>query len=47
MKDDINTDEQAAIDALIKKADRLPAKFHNGNVAAAFQKATRIGIDSE
>ena len=44
---DINEQEQAAIDALIKKIDRLSDKFYSGNVAGAFQKATRIGIDSE
>lgn len=44
---DINDQEQAAIDALLKKVDRLSDKFYNGNIAAAFQKATRIGIDSE
>ena len=44
---DINEQEQAAIDALIKKIDRLSDKFYSGNLAGAFQKATRIGIDSE
>ena len=44
---DINEQEQAAIDALIKKVDRLADKFYSGNVVGAFQKATRIGIDSD
>lgn len=44
---DINEQEQAAIDALIKKIDRLSDKFYSGNIAGAFQKATQIGIDSE
>ncbi len=44
---DINEQEQAAIDSLIKKIDRLADKFYSGNIAGAFQKATRIGIDSE
>ena len=44
---DINEQEQAAIDALVKKIDRLADKFYSGNLAGAFQKATRIGIDAE
>jgi len=44
---DINEQEQAAIDALVKKIDRLADKFYSGNLAGAFQKATRVGIDSE
>lgn len=44
---DINEQEQAAIDALIKKVDRLADKFYSGNVYGAFRKATRVGIDSE
>ncbi len=44
---DINEQEQAAIDALIKKVDRLADKFYSGHVIGAFQKASRIGIDSE
>lgn len=44
---DINEQEQAAIDALVRKIDRVSNKFYNGNVAAAFQKASRIGIDAE
>ena len=44
---DINEQEQAAIDALVKKIDRLADKFYSGNLAGAFQKATRIGIDTE
>ena len=44
---DINEQEQAAIDALIKKVDRLADKFYSGNVIGAFRKATRVGIDSE
>ena len=43
---DINEQEQAAIDALIKKIDRLADKFYSGNVAGAFRKATRVGIDA-
>ena len=44
---DINQQEQAAIDALIKKVDRLADNFYSGNVAAAFRKATRVGIDAD
>ena len=44
---DINEKEQAAIDSLIKKIDRLADKFYSGNLAGAFQKATKVGIDSE
>ena len=44
---DINEQEQAAIDALIKKVDRLADKFYSGNIAGAFRKATRVGIDAE
>ena len=44
---DINEQEQAAIDALIKKVDRLADKFYSGNIAGAFRKATRVGIDTE
>ena len=44
---DINEQEQAAIDALIKRTDRLADKFYSGNLVDAFQKATRIGIDAE
>ncbi len=44
---DINKQEQAAIDALIKKVDRLADKFYSGNIAGAFRKATRVGIDAE
>lgn len=44
---DINEQEQAAIDALIKKVDRLADKFYSGNIAGAYRKATRVGIDAE
>ncbi len=44
---DINEQEQAAIDKLIKNVDRLADKFYSGNFAGAFQKATRIGIDAD
>ncbi|MFK7794773.1 MAG: DUF5610 domain-containing protein [Gammaproteobacteria bacterium] len=44
---DINEQEQAAIDKLIKNIDRLSDKFYSGNFAGAFQKATRIGIDAD
>jgi len=44
---DINKQEQAAIDKLIKNVDRLADKFYSGNFAGAFQKATRIGIDAD
>ena len=44
---DINEQEQAAIDALIKKVDQLADKFYSGNVVGAFTKATQVGIDSE
>ena len=44
---DINEQEQAAIDALIKKVDRLADKFYSGNVFGAFRKATQVGIDAE
>jgi len=44
---DINEQEQAAIDALIKKVDQLADKFYSNNLADAFQKATRIGIDAD
>lgn len=43
---DINEQEQAAIDKLIKNVDRLADKFYNGNFAGAFQKASSIGIDA-
>jgi hypothetical protein len=43
---DINEQEQAAIDKLIKNVDRLADKFFDGNYAGAFQKATSIGIDA-
>ena len=44
---DINEQEQAAIDALVKKVDLLADKFYSGNVAGAFRKAARVGIDAE
>lgn len=44
---DINEQEQAAIDKLIKNVDRLADKFYSGNFAGALQKATRIGIDAD
>ena len=44
---DINEQEQAAIDSLIKKVDQLADKFYSNNFAGAFQKATRIGIDAD
>ncbi len=44
---DINAQEQAAIDTLVNKIDRLADKFYRGDFAAAFQKASRIGIDAE
>lgn len=44
---DINEQEQGAIDALIKKVDRIADKFYDGNLAGAFKKASRVGIDSE
>ena len=44
---DINEQEQAAIDALIKRVDQLADKFYSGNVVGAFRKATRVGIDAE
>ena len=44
---DINEQEQAAIDKLIKNVDRLADKFYSGNFAGAFQKASRIGIDAD
>ncbi|MDW3094043.1 MAG: DUF5610 domain-containing protein [Gammaproteobacteria bacterium] len=44
---DINKQEQAAIDKLIKNVDRLADKFYRGNFAGAFQKASRIGIDTD
>lgn len=44
---DINEQEQAAIDKLIKNIDRLADKFYRGNFAGAFQKASRIGIDAD
>lgn len=43
---DINQQEQTAIDALLKKVNRLADKFFDGNFAGAFRKATRIGIDT-
>ncbi len=44
---DINEQEQAAIDKLIKNVEALADKFYSGNFAGAFQKATRIGIDAD
>ena len=44
---DINEQEQAAIDKLIRNVDRLADKFYSGNLAGAFQKAARIGIDAD
>ncbi len=44
---DINEQEQAAIDKLIKNVDRLADKFYTGNFAGAFQTATSIGIDAD
>lgn len=43
----ISDAEQTAINALLKKVNRLADKFFDGNVINAFKKATRIGIDSE
>ena len=47
VRGDINEQEQAAIDALIKNVDRLADKFYSGNVYGAFKKAASVGIDAE
>jgi hypothetical protein len=44
---DLNEDEQAAIDELLKRVDKISDRFFAGNVQAAFQQASHLNIDGE
>ncbi len=44
---DLNEDEQEAVDNLIKRIDKVSDKFFDGNIQAAFNKASNLKFDSE
>lgn len=44
---DLNEEEQAAIDDLLKRVNKISDRFFAGNVQAAFQQASQLNINGE
>lgn len=44
---DLNADERAAVDDLVKQLNGVAKDFYNGQVDQAFDKASKLGLDNE
>lgn len=44
---DLNAEETAAIEDLVKRIDKVSDKFFSGNLVAAFNKARNLGFDAD